>query len=116
LARRPAHINHGRILAVDRSCLAVRVGLVLIGVKYLDFIEGHQVNPTVSTVLVLAVGWVGTGPFYVELAIAEGLLGLDVSGAWNYLEVALLNFPKGRTTFDRFPGGKIFAIEENKCI
>jgi hypothetical protein len=49
----------------------------------------------------------------VELAIAEGLLGPDVAGFRNYLEITLLNFPLGRPALERFPGGQIFAVKKN---
>ena len=118
LAGRSAHIDQGRVLAVDCRCLPVRVGLALVGIKYLDFIiiEVHHEDPAVPSILILAVGRVGSGPFHVELVIAESLLGFDVASARNYLEIALANFPWGRPAFDRFPGGKVFAVEKNNGI
>ena len=93
LAGRPARIDQGRILAVDRRGLPVRVGFALIGVKYLDSIEAHQVNPTIAAVLISAVRRVGSGPLDVELAVAKGLLGFDVASARSYLEITVSNFP-----------------------
>jgi hypothetical protein len=52
----------------------------------------------------------------VELAVAKGLLGLDVAGARNDLEITVSNSPWGRPTFDRFPEGKVFAVEKNNGV
>jgi hypothetical protein len=116
LAGRPAGIDQGRILAVDCRCLPVRVGFAFIGIKDLDFIKAHQVNPTIAAVLILALRRVGSCPFHVELAVAKGLLGFDVTRVRSYLEIAVSNFPWGRPTFDRFPGGKVFAVEKNNGV
>ena len=116
LAGRPARIDQGRILAVDCRCLPVRIGFALVGIEDLDFIKAHQVNPTIPAILILAVRRVGSCPFHVELAVAESLLGLDVAGARSYLEITVSNFPFGRPAFDRFPGGKVFAVEKNNRV
>jgi hypothetical protein len=52
----------------------------------------------------------------VELAVAEGLLGFDVASVRSYFEIALRNFPFGRPAFDRFQGGKVFAVEKNNGV
>ena len=90
LAGRSARIYQGRILAVDCCCLPVRIGFAFVGIKYLDFIEAHQVNPTIPAILIFAVRRVGSGPLHVELAIAKGLLGFDVASARSYLEITVL--------------------------
>ena len=104
------------MLAVDSRRLAVRVGLALVGVKHLDFVQAHQVYPAIAAILILAVRRVGSRPFHVKLAVAESLLGLDVSCVRRHLEVALLDLPWSRPAFDRFPGGKIFPVEKNNSI
>jgi len=116
LAGRPAGIDQGRRIPVDCRGLPIRIGLVLVGIKYLDFIETHQVYPTIPAILVLAVRRAGSGPLDVELAIAEGLLGPDVASVRNYLEITLLDFPLGRPALERFPAGQIFAVEKNNGI
>src|SRR5277367_843544 len=70
-ARRQARIHLRRILAINGTRLPVGVGLAVVGIKDLNLISLHQVDATVAAILVLAVRWIGSRPFNVQLAIAE---------------------------------------------
>ena len=76
-SRRPTGVDHGRGLLVERTGLAVEVGLVLIAVENLHFVAAHQVDATVAASLPLAHDLGGRGPFEVQLAVTELGLGVD---------------------------------------
>src|SRR5688572_29042129 len=71
LAGRTADIDQWRILAVNGSSLPVGIGLVFIGVEYLNLILSHQENAAIATPLALAHGRHGRRPFHMQLNIAE---------------------------------------------
>ena len=52
--------------------------MVLVGIEDLDFVQTHQVDAAVAASLATAFDLFRRGPFDVDLAIAEGLLGLDI--------------------------------------
>ena len=90
-SRRPTGVDHGRGLLVERTGLAVEVGLVLIAVENLHFVAAHQVDATVAASLSLAHDLGGRGPFQVQLAVAE--LGLGVDAPLGGGGDAILNLP-----------------------
>ena len=112
LARRTCGIHQRRILAIDRAGLAVRVGLVPVGLQHLNFVQRVQIHAAVARLLIAAMGRVRGSPLDVQLAISERLLGDDVAGAGGDLEVAVAQFPGDGLSVVLLPGGKVPAVEE----
>ena len=113
LARPTAGVDEWRVLSVDRGCLSVRVGLTLVGIEHLNFIEAVQKHAAVATVLVLTVGRAGRGPFDVQLAVPKGASRLHVSRARGDLEVSIADFPFRRAAIGSLPLGQVRATEQH---
>src|ERR1019366_5928556 len=96
----------------DRASLAVGVGLVPVGLQYLNFVQRVQVHATVARLLIGAVWRVWGSPLDVQLAISERLLGHNVAAAGGDLEVAIAQFPGDRLAVALLPRGEILSIEE----
>ena len=115
LPRRPRSIHQWRILPVDGSGLPIRIGSVLIGIQYLNFVQTHQEDAAVAAPW-LSRGRRRFGKLDVQLAIAERLLRKDITGLRDNLCVAIFHFPFRRAAILMNPLGKIFAIEQNDRI
>src|SRR5262245_553746 len=72
--RLAAGIDKWGVMSIERPTLAVCVSFVLIGIKHLDLIAPHEINPTIAPSLSLPFhdGW--RSPLDVQLAIAEFFL------------------------------------------
>src|SRR5437588_11791296 len=69
LARRARGVNQRRILAVNRSRLAICIRFVFVRIQDLNLIDTHQKDATVATLLTLAFGRSGFCELDVQLAI-----------------------------------------------
>src|SRR5882672_1435859 len=116
LAWRPRGIDERGILAVDRACLAVGIGVVLIGIEHLELVYPHQEDAAVAALLPFALhdGW--RGPLDVQLYVAEAARRDEHAGAGLYLDVAILHGPFGRGAVLRAPLGQVRAVEQHDRV
>ena len=91
LARLAAGVHQRRALLVNRGRLAVEIRLILVRIEDLDFVDAHHEHAAVAPFLAVAHDFLGRGPFDVELAIAEGPLGVNVVLGGN--RIAVLDLP-----------------------
>ena len=68
-------VDRGRLLFINRSALAIKVGRVVEGVEDLDFVSAHHVYAAIAAPLPFSLYLVQCREFKVELAIPESLLG-----------------------------------------
>src|SRR5258706_11819044 len=73
-------VYQGRIGAVDRSGLAVRVGYVLVAVEDLDLIFVEKYYSAVAAILVSPTRRVRRGPLDMHLAVAYVFDRMDAAG------------------------------------
>ena len=116
-------VGHGRIDAIDGAGKAVGVGGVVVVVEDLHFGPAQEENAAVAAALAGALDGFGRGPFDVELAVAELLLGADVSSFRNALEGPVADDPfSGRGGFAGLGVGLPFgeggggAVEEDDGV
>src|SRR6267143_1339032 len=100
LAWRPRGIDERGILAVDRACLAVGIGVVLIGIEHLELVYPHQEDAAVAALLPFALHGGRRGPLDVQLHVAEAAGRDEHAGAGLYLDVAIPHGPfRGAAVF-----------------
>src|SRR5882762_2535334 len=116
LARRSRGVHLRRKLAVNGRGLAVGIGFTLIRVEHLHLINTVQEDAAVAAILILTLRGIWLGEFNVELAIAEGVLGVELTSFRYDFEIAAFHFPFGGAAVFMLPLGEIFAIEENGCV
>ena len=68
LCRFEASVDERRLAAVDRRCMTVGVGYVVIRVKNLDFIYPHEEHTAVATILTVPLDFLRSGKLDVKLA------------------------------------------------
>src|SRR6266404_7590885 len=109
-------VHQRRILAVNGGGLTIRVGLVFVGIQYLNFIQAHQKNTAVAAPLAFALRGNRLGKFDMQLAVAERLPRVNVAGLRNGFEIAALYFPfRGTAIFVR-PFQEIFSVKKHDGI
>jgi hypothetical protein len=72
--------------------------------------------PLAAAVLILSLGGRWSGEFDVELAIAEGVAGVELAGLGDDFEVAVFYFPFGGSAVFVLPSGEIFAVEQDDGV
>src|SRR6266852_6808966 len=113
LARRSRGVHLRRKLAVNGRGLAVGIGFTLIRVEHLHFVNTVQKDTAVAAILILAFWGIWLGEFNVELAIAEGIFGIELTSFRHNFEISVFHFPFGGAAVFMLPLGEIFAVEEN---
>src|SRR6266849_9970871 len=88
LARRSRGVHLRRKLAVNGRGLAVGIGFTLIRVEHLHFVNTVQKNTAVAAILILAFWGIWLGEFNVELAIAEGVFGVELTSLGHNFEIS----------------------------
>ena len=115
-----AGLTHGvcqwRSLFVDTSCLSVYVSLVVVAIEYLYLIQPLHEYAAVAACLALAGDVFRNAPFDVQLVVFELLLRPDVARFLVYRHHAVVNRPLCRFALGAFPGGEVFAVEEDDGI
>src|SRR4051794_23410700 len=106
-----ASIDQRRILAIDRPGGAIRVGRVIVTIKHLDLVKTHQEHTAIAASLAIAFDDGRCGKLKVQLAIAEDLTCLNVTGTRNNLHIAVLDLPARLSAGEGLPAGEIGAIE-----
>ena len=107
-------VHHGRILTIDSAGETVGVGLVVVGIQHLDFIAvAAQENTAVAAALVVTFYLGGSGPFHMELAVAEAVFGTDIAGAGNAFHGTVFDDPLGLFAVHSDPLIQIGAVKEN---
>ena len=113
----PRGVHERWVLDVDRAGGAIGIGLVFVGIEHLDFVAGAaEKNAAVAAALAFALSRSGSGPFDMELAIAEVLHGADVTAAADALHEAVAHNPSGGAAVHGHPGGEIFAVKQNDGV
>lgn len=74
-------IDQWNVLLVDRPCLAVGVGHVLVRIKNLHLVGFVEKHPTVASPLSVAFDLCGGSPFNMQLNIAKLLPRSDIARA-----------------------------------
>jgi hypothetical protein len=69
------------MLFVNRTCLSVGVGRIIVIVQNLYFIPSHQENTTVAASLAFSFYHIRSAPFDMELYVAKTLFGSDITCA-----------------------------------
>src|SRR5437667_562942 len=89
LTRWTADVHQRRILTVNRRCLAIRIGVVVIGIKHLDLIETHQINAAIASSLPFALCRKGSGPLDMKLHISKRAASVDVAASLGRFRVSV---------------------------
>src|SRR5713101_4546007 len=95
LARRSRGVHLRGKLAVNRRGLAVGVSLTLVRVEHLHLVNTVQKDAAVAAILILAFWGIWLGEFNVELAIAEGIFGVELTSLGHNFEISVFYFPFG---------------------
>lgn len=111
-----AGIDQRRVLSVNRSSAAVRVGGVLIAVQNLDFKCSHQEYTTISSPLPRPFYCFWGCEFDMQLAITETLFGNQKAAIGYRLHRSVLNLPPGLLAISVLPVGKILSVEEDDGV
>src|SRR6266481_5955022 len=93
LARRSRSVHLRRKLPVNGRGLAIGISFTLIRVEHLHLVNAVQEDSAVAAILVLALWRVWLCKFNVELAIAEGVLGVELTSFRHDLEISTFHFP-----------------------
>jgi hypothetical protein len=116
-------IDQRRALFVDAAGLAVDIGFVVVGVEDLQLVSGvagaggGEKDAAVAARLAAAGDVLRDSPFDVELVIAEGVFGFDISGGLADGKDAVGDGPfGGGVILSGNPLVKIFAVEEDECV
>ena len=99
LAGRAARVDQGRVFTVNSAGLAVRIGIRVIGIQYLQFVESHQTDAAVPTGLVRPCRRTRRRPLNVKLRVPERLLRVNVSRPGHNFEITILDFPGAACPF-----------------
>lgn len=109
-------VNEGGKLAVERAGDAVGVAFVFVGVEDLAFVEAHEEDAGVTAALAAAFLGAVVLPFDVDLAVAVGVFGVDIAGAFTDGELAVFDGPFDGAVVFAEPLVGIFAVEEDDGV
>jgi len=109
-------IDERGVLAVNGARLAVGVGFVFVGIEDLNFVGVHQVDAAVAAFLALTARRRGFHKFDVKLAIAEGVLRVNVVSVGDDFGVAVFDFPIGGGAVFGDPFVESLAIEKDDGV
>src|SRR5215467_8650258 len=112
LARLAAGVDQRSCNTIEGTCLPICVGLVLIGIKNLDFITTLQVNAAVPSPLSFTFDFTWGSPFDMQLQVAKFLPGHNVAGAVN-LQGVIDHLPFGLATGGAFPCRQVLTVKEH---
>lgn len=111
-------VNQRRVLLVDRSGLAVGVGIASVGFEYLDLIAFLKEYTAIAALLAFLAGLLRAAPFEVQLNVFKVAAGLDESAAGLNGHDAVFDRPFYRTfVFHHYPfaGFSVFT-EQYDCV
>ena len=116
-AGRAAGVHKRRRLPIQRSGLAVWVGLVPKTVQHLDLVAAEDEHTAVSSSLSGALGRRWSGPLDVQLYVWPELVGrFEVTAALHGDRCPFLDRPVRFAVRIFFELGEILAIEKHDCI
>jgi hypothetical protein len=88
-----ADVDERFLAAVECAGLAIGIGDIVVVIEDLDLIGVHEENAAVAAALAVTFDAGGGCPLDVNLAGAEFLLGLNVTGFFDGLECSIDDFP-----------------------
>src|SRR5262249_9754868 len=103
-------VDQRRPLLVEGSAHAVEIGRVVPRIEDLDLVAGaHEADAVVAPALAVSLHFLRRGELDVQLAVAEGLLGLREAAGDS---LAVLDLP----LVGALPGAHVLAVEEDDGI
>src|SRR5207247_11057176 len=116
LTRRTADVHQRGILAVNRRGLTIWIGVVLVGIKHLNFIQPHQINTAIASPLPFALYRKRSGPLHVKLDISKRAASIDISTSFGRFRVSVDYSPFCRASVLAAPLRQIFTIEKDHRV
>src|SRR5256885_2108416 len=116
LARWPSRVDERRVLAVNGAGLPVGIGVVLVRIEHLEFVDPHQEDATIPALLPFALGRRWCGPLDVQLHVAESTTRDQHPRAWVHFYVAVSDDPfRSRAVFS-LPLSEAIAIKQHDRV